>query len=86
MWKISKETKSVKLLRDNAIEIIMTAINRSFEMGISADETFVHINEIIDAYEMVGLFSSDELRSLILKLIVKVLEDNINERKKENYK
>lgn len=81
MWEIPKETESVKLLRDNAIEIILTAIKRSFKMGISAGETFVHIDEIIDAYEMVGLFSSNELR----RIIIKRLEVNINERKKENH-
>ncbi len=81
MWEIPKETKSVKLLRDNAIEIILTTIKRSYKMGISPYETFVHLDEIIDAYEMVGLFSSNELRNIIVKRI----EDNINELKKEVY-
>lgn len=81
MWEVPKDTKSVKLLRDNAIEIILTAIKRSFKMGISAGETFVHIDEIIDAYEMVGLFESNELR----RIIIKKIEEDINERKKEIY-
>ena len=81
MWEIPKETKSVKLLRDNAEEILLTTIKKAFKMGVSTGETFVHIDEIIDAYEMVGLFNSNELR----RIIVKRLEEDINERKKENY-
>lgn len=81
MWEIPKETKSVKLLRDNAVEIIMTTIKRSFKIGISSGETFVHIDEIIDAYEMVGLFEEYELRTIIIRK----LEEGINELKKENH-
>lgn len=81
MLEIPKETKSVKLLRDNAVEILLTTIKKAFKMGVSASETFVHIDEIIDAYEMVGLFNSNELR----RIIVSRLENDINERKKENH-
>lgn len=81
MWDIPKETRSVKLLRDNAVEILLTTIKKAFKMGVSAGETFVHIDEIIDAYEMVGLFNSNELR----RIIVKRLEEDVNEREKENH-
>lgn len=80
MWKIPM-TRSVKLLRENAIEVITTAIENAFEIGVSAHETFVHLDEIIDAYEMVGLFEEYELRMTIIRK----LEERINERKKENH-
>ena len=79
MWVVPKETKSVKLLRANAIEVIITVIKNAFEMNISSHETFVHIDEIIDSYELIGLFDEGELR----KIIVGKLEEDINERKEE---
>ena len=81
MWEISKETRSVKLLRTNVVELITEVIKGAFEVGVSAHETFVHIDEIIDAYEMIGLFNEGELR----KIIIRKLEENIHERKKENH-
>lgn len=78
MQDIPKETK---LLRDNAVEMLLTTIKKAFNMGVSASETFVHIDEIIDAYEMVGLFEENELRTIIIRK----LKDDINERKKENH-
>ena len=80
MWKIPKETKSVKLLKDNAIELIMTTIKNAFDLGVTVRETVIHLDEIIDAYEMIGLFDDGELR----RIIVGRLEENINECKKEN--
>ena len=78
MYRIPK-TVSVKLLRDNAIELLLTTIKKAFEMNISSHETFVHIDEIIDAYELIGLFDEGDLR----RIIIRKLEEDINERKEE---
>ena len=79
MFKIPKETESIRSVRSNVEELLMVTIQECWKENISAYETYKYLNEIIDWFEAVGIYEEGELRNIIINKIGESINAKIKE-------
>lgn len=79
MFRIPKETRSIKLVRQNVEELLMTTIQECWRTNKTPIATFRYVDEVIDWCEAVGVYEKDELRTIIIEKLGDIINAKIKE-------
>lgn len=79
MNEIPKETQSIKLLRKNIEELLMTTIQECFKRNKTPMSTYRYVDEVIDWCEGVGVYENGELRTIVIEKLGECIDAKTKE-------